>query len=214
MRTWVGTRSSSARCISETGFDSAGCTRRLCPGSPGPIRTNSPGLTVSSVSWPALAAAPTSSPSCSCPPRAGDRNRFQSPRGQVRCDRGRARAAERVPRLSLHPQISGQPWVSPSCKRGWSVHSPSHWGKPFHLVVERTNRRGRAAGTRVRGAPALRATGPGNVPFPRPAPAALVCPARVLSIPKLGRVIVRIRLCLQVSWHHRLWALGPSAGGC
>ena len=195
MRMWVGTRSSSAGCILETGLDSAGCTRRLCPGSPGPIRTNSPRLTLFPP-FPGLPspAAPSFLPSCSVSPRAGGSNRFQSPRGQVPCDPARARAPERAPpRLSLHPQIGGQPWVSPSCERGWSVHSPSHWGKPCYLAVERTNRRGRGARTRVGGASALRATEPGSVPRPRPAPTAHVCPARVLSTPKLGGVIVSSR---------------------
>ena len=119
-------------------FDSAGCSRRLCPGSPGPIRTYSPGLTLFPP-FPALPspAAPRFFPSCSTSPRAGGRNRFQSPRGQVRCDRARARAAERASGFPCtHRSVVslGSP-PTPSCEPSWSVHPLQTGENLFSLVV-------------------------------------------------------------------------------
>lgn len=130
------------------------------PGSPGTVLTNSPGLTL----FPPFPALPTPDAPCFSWLFLVPQGRrpqqvliiaWPGPvlRGASTC--GRAR-----PQLPLHPLISGQSCVPPSCERGWSVRPPCT-GEIFFPSCRRTDRRGRGARARFQGASARR-EGPGE----------------------------------------------------
>ena len=126
--------------------------------------------------FPALPspAAPCCFPSCSqaCPPRAGGRNRFQSQRGEVRCVRARARAAELAPGFPCtHPSVVrvGSPGASIHTTRGEPVFFPP--------LVGGAQKGGAEAPARVQ--TAGRAQRGAHTSLPH------ACPARVPSTPKL-----------------------------
>ena len=170
-------------------FDSAGCTRILCRGSPGGIRANSLGLTLFPP-FPVLPApaVPCFFPNCSLSHRAGGRNRFQSPPGWVQCVRAQARAAEIAPSFPCtHRSVVslGSPQVVSGV--GASVHTTL--GKMIFLVV------GGAIDikTRVGGTWELR-EGPGEGPT-----------NRVTRVPRARprRSVGKLRAswqCFRVSW--------------